>query len=36
VAIGVGASVARKEFIEKGDWKAITEIAKRYVQNLPV
>ncbi len=35
VAIGIGASVVRKEFIEKGDWKAITEIAKRYVQNLP-
>jgi 2-dehydro-3-deoxyphosphogluconate aldolase/(4S)-4-hydroxy-2-oxoglutarate aldolase len=36
IAIGIGASIVRKEFIEKGDWKAITEIAKRYVQNLPV
>jgi 2-dehydro-3-deoxyphosphogluconate aldolase/(4S)-4-hydroxy-2-oxoglutarate aldolase len=35
VAIGIGASVVRKEFIEKGDWKAITETAQRYVQNLP-
>jgi 2-dehydro-3-deoxyphosphogluconate aldolase/(4S)-4-hydroxy-2-oxoglutarate aldolase len=35
VAIGIGASVVRKEFIEKGDWKAITEIAKRYVKSLP-
>ncbi|MGA2070994.1 MAG: bifunctional 4-hydroxy-2-oxoglutarate aldolase/2-dehydro-3-deoxy-phosphogluconate aldolase [Sedimentisphaerales bacterium] len=35
VAIGVGASVVRKEYIEKGDWKAITETARRYVKNLP-
>jgi len=35
VAIGIGASVVRKEFVEKGDWKAITETARRYVQNLP-
>jgi 2-dehydro-3-deoxyphosphogluconate aldolase/(4S)-4-hydroxy-2-oxoglutarate aldolase len=35
VAIGVGASVVRKEYIEKGDWKAITDTARRYVQNLP-
>jgi 2-dehydro-3-deoxyphosphogluconate aldolase/(4S)-4-hydroxy-2-oxoglutarate aldolase len=35
-AIGVGASVVRKEFVEKGDWKAITDVARRYVQNLPV
>jgi 2-dehydro-3-deoxyphosphogluconate aldolase / (4S)-4-hydroxy-2-oxoglutarate aldolase len=35
VAIAVGASVVRKEFIEKGDWKAITDTARRYVQNLP-
>jgi 2-dehydro-3-deoxyphosphogluconate aldolase / (4S)-4-hydroxy-2-oxoglutarate aldolase len=32
VAIGVGASVVRKEFIEKDDWKAITETARRYVE----
>jgi 2-dehydro-3-deoxyphosphogluconate aldolase/(4S)-4-hydroxy-2-oxoglutarate aldolase len=36
VAIGVGASVVRKECIEKGDWKAITDTARRYVENLPV
>ncbi len=35
VAIGIGASVVRKEFVEKGDWKAITDTARRYVQNLP-
>jgi 2-dehydro-3-deoxyphosphogluconate aldolase/(4S)-4-hydroxy-2-oxoglutarate aldolase len=34
IAIGVGASVVRKEFVEKGDWKAITEIARRYVEKL--
>jgi 2-dehydro-3-deoxyphosphogluconate aldolase / (4S)-4-hydroxy-2-oxoglutarate aldolase len=36
VAIGIGASVVRKEFIEKGDWRSITETARGYVQNLPV
>ncbi len=35
VAVGVGASIVRKEFIEKGDWGAITETARKYVQNLP-
>jgi 2-dehydro-3-deoxyphosphogluconate aldolase/(4S)-4-hydroxy-2-oxoglutarate aldolase len=35
VAIGIGASVARKEYVEKGDWKAITDTARRYVKNLP-
>jgi 2-dehydro-3-deoxyphosphogluconate aldolase/(4S)-4-hydroxy-2-oxoglutarate aldolase len=35
VAIGIGASVVRKESVEKGDWKAITNVAQRYVQNLP-
>ena len=35
VAVGVGESVVRKEFIEKGDWQAITDIARRYVQKLP-
>jgi 2-dehydro-3-deoxyphosphogluconate aldolase/(4S)-4-hydroxy-2-oxoglutarate aldolase len=35
VAFGIGDSVARKEFIEKHDWKAITEAARLYVQNLP-
>jgi 2-dehydro-3-deoxyphosphogluconate aldolase / (4S)-4-hydroxy-2-oxoglutarate aldolase len=35
VAIGVGASVVRKESVGKGDWKAIADTARRYVQNLP-
>lgn len=35
VAVGIGASVVRKDCIEKGDWKAITDTARRYVQNLP-
>jgi 2-dehydro-3-deoxyphosphogluconate aldolase/(4S)-4-hydroxy-2-oxoglutarate aldolase len=35
VAIGIGASIVRKELVEKGDWKAITDIARQYVQNLP-
>ena len=35
VAVGVGASIMRKEYIEKGDWQAITDSARRYVQNLP-
>ena len=35
VAIGIGASVVRKEFIEKGDWGAIANIAGQYVRNLP-
>jgi len=34
-AIGVGDSVVPKEFVEKGDWKAITETARKYVQKLP-
>ncbi len=35
VAIGIGASVVRKEFIEKGDWGAIADIAGQYVRSLP-
>jgi 2-dehydro-3-deoxyphosphogluconate aldolase / (4S)-4-hydroxy-2-oxoglutarate aldolase len=35
VAVGVGASIVRKEFIEKNNWKAITEIARQYVEKLP-
>jgi 2-dehydro-3-deoxyphosphogluconate aldolase/(4S)-4-hydroxy-2-oxoglutarate aldolase len=35
VAIGIGASVVRKEFVEKGDWPAITDIAREYVNRLP-
>ncbi|MGA2092484.1 MAG: bifunctional 4-hydroxy-2-oxoglutarate aldolase/2-dehydro-3-deoxy-phosphogluconate aldolase [Sedimentisphaerales bacterium] len=32
VGIGIGESAVKKEFVEKGDWKAITETVKRYVQ----
>lgn len=32
VAIGIGASVVRKEFVEKGDWGAITDTARLYVE----
>jgi 2-dehydro-3-deoxyphosphogluconate aldolase/(4S)-4-hydroxy-2-oxoglutarate aldolase len=28
-------SATPKEYVEKGDWKAITEIARKYVQRLP-
>jgi len=35
LAVGVGTSVVRREFIEKGNWGAITEVAVQYVQNLP-
>jgi 2-dehydro-3-deoxyphosphogluconate aldolase/(4S)-4-hydroxy-2-oxoglutarate aldolase len=35
VAIGAGASIVRKDLIEKGDWTAITETARRYVDGLP-
>jgi 2-dehydro-3-deoxyphosphogluconate aldolase / (4S)-4-hydroxy-2-oxoglutarate aldolase len=34
-AVAVGASVVRKEYVEKGNWKAITETARRYVEKLP-
>jgi 2-dehydro-3-deoxyphosphogluconate aldolase/(4S)-4-hydroxy-2-oxoglutarate aldolase len=34
-AIGVGDSVVRKEFVEKDDWQAITDIARQYVRKLP-
>jgi 2-keto-3-deoxy-6-phosphogluconate aldolase len=30
-----GESVVRKEFVEKRDWQAITEVARQYVQKLP-
>jgi 2-dehydro-3-deoxyphosphogluconate aldolase / (4S)-4-hydroxy-2-oxoglutarate aldolase len=36
IALGIGESVARKEFVEKDDWEAITETAKQYVKNLPL
>jgi 2-dehydro-3-deoxyphosphogluconate aldolase/(4S)-4-hydroxy-2-oxoglutarate aldolase len=35
IAVAAGESVVRKEFVEKGDWGAITEAAKRNVENLP-
>jgi len=35
IAVGVGASMVRKEYVEKGDWSAITDLARQYVQNLP-
>jgi 2-dehydro-3-deoxyphosphogluconate aldolase/(4S)-4-hydroxy-2-oxoglutarate aldolase len=35
VAVAVGASVVRKDFVEKSDWPAITDIARRYVKSLP-
>ena len=35
IAVAFGDSVVRKEFVLKGDWQAITETARRYVQNLP-
>lgn len=35
VAIGKSASVVRKEFVDKGDWKAIADTARRYVEGLP-
>jgi 2-dehydro-3-deoxyphosphogluconate aldolase/(4S)-4-hydroxy-2-oxoglutarate aldolase len=35
VAIAVGDSVVPKEFVEKRDWQAITEVARQYVRKLP-
>jgi 2-dehydro-3-deoxyphosphogluconate aldolase / (4S)-4-hydroxy-2-oxoglutarate aldolase len=35
VAIGVGTSVVRKDLIDKGEWGAITETARKYVHSLP-
>jgi 2-dehydro-3-deoxyphosphogluconate aldolase/(4S)-4-hydroxy-2-oxoglutarate aldolase len=34
-AIGIGESAVKKEFVEKGDWAAITETVGKYVKNLP-
>jgi 2-dehydro-3-deoxyphosphogluconate aldolase/(4S)-4-hydroxy-2-oxoglutarate aldolase len=34
-AVAFGASVVRKEFVEKHDWQAITDTAGKYVQKLP-
>jgi 2-dehydro-3-deoxyphosphogluconate aldolase / (4S)-4-hydroxy-2-oxoglutarate aldolase len=33
--IGIGESAVKKEFVEKGDWAAITETVEKYIQNLP-
>jgi 2-keto-3-deoxy-6-phosphogluconate aldolase len=35
VAVGLDESVVRKEFVEKENWQAITDIARQYVHNLP-
>ncbi|MGA2172203.1 MAG: bifunctional 4-hydroxy-2-oxoglutarate aldolase/2-dehydro-3-deoxy-phosphogluconate aldolase [Sedimentisphaerales bacterium] len=35
IAIGIGDSVVRKEFVENRDWQAITDVARKYVQKLP-
>ncbi len=34
VAVGVGTSVVRKDCIEKGDWQAITDTVRRYLEKL--
>jgi 2-dehydro-3-deoxyphosphogluconate aldolase/(4S)-4-hydroxy-2-oxoglutarate aldolase len=34
VAIGIGESAVKKEFVEKGDWQALTETVNRYVNKL--
>ncbi len=33
IAIGIGESAVKKEFVEKGDWQAITENVNKYVKN---
>ena len=35
VAVAAGASIVRKEHVEKGNWKVITETARLYVERLP-
>jgi 2-dehydro-3-deoxyphosphogluconate aldolase/(4S)-4-hydroxy-2-oxoglutarate aldolase len=35
VAVAIGASVIRKDLVEKADWPAITNIARQYVRCLP-
>ena len=32
IAVGIGESAVKKEFVEKGDWQAITETVKKYVK----
>jgi 2-dehydro-3-deoxyphosphogluconate aldolase/(4S)-4-hydroxy-2-oxoglutarate aldolase len=34
VAVGIGESAVKKEFVEKGDWQALTETVNRYVNKL--
>ncbi len=34
IAIGIGASVVRKEFVESNNWVAITETARQYVKRI--
>jgi len=34
IAIGIGESAVKKEFVEKGDWQAITQTVKKYVKKL--
>jgi 2-dehydro-3-deoxyphosphogluconate aldolase / (4S)-4-hydroxy-2-oxoglutarate aldolase len=36
IAIAIGESAVRKEFVEKGDWEAITETVGKYVKKLPI
>ncbi|MFH1370643.1 MAG: bifunctional 4-hydroxy-2-oxoglutarate aldolase/2-dehydro-3-deoxy-phosphogluconate aldolase [Planctomycetota bacterium] len=35
VAVAAGDSVIRKDLVEKGDWPAITDIARQYARKLP-
>lgn len=34
IAVAIGASVVRKDFVAKRDWAAITDTARRYVQKV--
>ncbi len=36
IAVAVGGSVIRKEFIDASNWPAITELARQYVKSLPL
>ncbi len=35
IAVAVGTSIMPKEFVEKGDWKTLSQIAQKYVKSLP-
>jgi 2-dehydro-3-deoxyphosphogluconate aldolase/(4S)-4-hydroxy-2-oxoglutarate aldolase len=35
IAVAVGESVVRKEFVETCDWPAITSLARQYMRRLP-